>query len=137
MTTSDVLRGVPLFNGMTDNGIEAIASLTTETTFADCEALVREGDPGETFILLLEGSAHVERGDRPIADLGRGDFVGEISLIDGGPRTATVTAAGPVRALVVGRADFRRLIEEFGAVLYDIVAALARRVRRDETDPTL
>ena len=70
MATTDVLRGVPLFSGMTDRAIEAIAGLTTEATFADGETLVREGDPGETFMVLVDGSARVERATRPIAELG-------------------------------------------------------------------
>jgi CRP/FNR family cyclic AMP-dependent transcriptional regulator len=137
MTTADVLRGVPLFSGLTDRAVEAIAGLTTETTFADGESLVREGDPGETFIVLLGGAAEVVRDHQPVAELARGDFLGEISLIDGGPRTATVIARGPVSALVVQHTDFRRLFEEFGAIRYDIVTALTRRIRRDAADPTL
>ena len=137
MTTTDVLRGVPLFNGMTDRALDAIAGLTSEVHFGDGEALVRQGDPGKTFIVLVDGSAHVERDGRAIAELASGDFVGEISLIDGGPRTATVTATGPVRALAIEHEAFRRLFEEFGAVRYDIVTALARRVRRDATDAAL
>ena len=137
MTTTDVLRGVPLFSGLTERAIEAVAALTTEQSFADGDTLVRQGDAGETFIILLDGSAQVERDRQPIAELGRGDFLGEISLVDGGPRTATVTARGPVRALVVQHADFRRLFDEFGAVRYDIVTALTRRIRRDATDPSL
>jgi CRP/FNR family cyclic AMP-dependent transcriptional regulator len=137
MTTTDVLRGVPLFSGLTERAIEAIAALTTEQSFADGDTLVRQGEAGETFIILLDGSARVERDRQPIAELGRGDFLGEISLVDGGPRTATVTAHGPVRALVVQHADFRRLFDEFGAVRYDIVSALTRRIRRDATDLSL
>jgi len=137
MTKTDVLRGVPLFSGLTERAIEAIAALTTEQSFAEGETLVREGDAGETFIILLDGSAEVERDHQPISKLGRGDFLGEISLIDGGPRTATVTARGPVKALVVQHTDFRRLLEEFGPVRYDIVTALTRRIRRDATDPRI
>ena len=137
LTTSEVLRGVPLFSGMTDKAIEAIAELTTQTTFADGDKLVRQGEPGETFIVIVDGAADVERDGRPIAELGRGDFVGEISLVDGGSRTATVIARGPITALVVERADFSRLFEDFGAVRYEIVNALTRRIRRDAVQPTL
>ena len=137
MTTADVLRGVPLFSGMTDRAIEAIAALTSETAFADGDAIVREGDAGETFIILLDGAASIERGGHAIGELGRGDFLGEISLVDGGPRTATVIARGDVSALVVQHADFRRLFEEFGAIRYDIVTALTRRIRRDATGSTI
>ena len=137
MTTADVLRGVPLFSGMTDRAIEAIAALTSETAFADGDAIVREGDAGETFIILLDGAASIERGGHAIGELGRGDFLGEISLVDGGPRTATVIARGDVSALVVQHADFKRLFEEFGAIRYDIVTALTRRIRRDATGTTI
>jgi CRP/FNR family cyclic AMP-dependent transcriptional regulator len=137
MTTTDILRGVKLFNGMTDRTLEAIAGLASQSTFVDGEQLVREGDAGDTFIVLVDGAARVERNGRQIADLGHGDFLGEISLIDGGPRTATVTAQGPVSALVVRHDDFRRLIDEFAAIRYDILTALARRIRRDASDPSL
>ena len=137
MTTTDVLRGVPLFSGMTDRAIEAIAGLTSEAAFSSGETLVRQGDPGETFIILVDGTAVVERDGRRIAELARGDFLGEISLIDGGPRTATVTASAPISALVVEHAAFRRLVEDFGAVRYDIVSALAEQIRRDAADPTI
>lgn len=137
MTTTDILRGVTLFSGMTDRTLEAIAGLASESTFVDGEALVREGDAGDTFIILVDGAARVERNGRQIADLGNGDFLGEISLIDGGPRTATVTARGSVSALVVRHDDFRRLLDEFGAVRYDILTALARRIRRDASDPSI
>ena len=137
MTTTDVLRDVPLFSGMTDRAIDAIAGLTTETTFGDGEAIVREGEPGETFVVLTSGSAQVERKGQSIATLGSGDFLGEISLIDGGERTATVTARGPVTALIVQRVEFRRLMDEFGAVRYEILSALTRRIRRDATASSL
>jgi CRP-like cAMP-binding protein len=137
MTTTDTLRGVPLFSGMPERAVEAIAGLATETTYAAGEPIVREGDPGETFIILVSGSAQVERHARPIADLGPGDFLGEISLVDGGPRTATVIATEPVGALVVQHTDFRRLFEEYGAVRYDIVTALTNRIRRDASEPSL
>jgi CRP-like cAMP-binding protein len=137
MTTTDLLRGVPLFSGLTDTAIDAIAGLTKEASYAAGDTLVREGEPGDSFIILVSGSATVDRGGRPIAELDRGDFLGEISLLDRGPRTATVTAREPIDALVVDHADFRRLVEEFGAVRYEIVTALTERIRRDASDQTL
>lgn len=134
MSTIDVLRGVPLFSGMTDLAIESIAGMTRETAFADGAEIVHEGDEADTFIVLIDGSARVDRGGHPIRDLGRGDFLGEMSLLDGGRRTATVTALEPVSALVVSRSDFRRLIDDFAAVRYDILSALSQRVRRDASD---
>jgi CRP-like cAMP-binding protein len=137
MTPTDVLRGVPLFAGMTDRAIEAISGLTTEVEYRDGEAIVSEGEAGESFIVLVSGSAAVDRGGREVRELTAGDFLGELSLVDGGPRTATVTARGPVRALIVTRPDFSRLFDEFGAIRLDILTALTARIRRDETDPQL
>ncbi len=137
MTPTDVLRGVPLFAGMTDRAIEAISGLTTEVAYRDGEPIVREGDAGESFIVLVSGTAAVDRGGHQVRVLAAGDFLGELSLVDGGPRTATVTARGPVRALEVSRGDFRRLFEEFGAVRLDILTALTARIRRDQGGPQL
>jgi CRP-like cAMP-binding protein len=137
MTPTDVLRGVPLFAGMTDRAIEAISGLTTEVEYRDGEPIVLENDAGESFIVLVSGTAAVDRGGHQVRVLAAGDFLGELSLVDGGPRTATVTARGPVRALEVSRADFRRLFEEFGAVRLDILTALTARIRRDQGDPQL
>ncbi len=116
MTTTDVLRGVPLFQGMSDRSIETIADLATPTTFEPGAILIAEDTPGETFLVLTDGTAEVTRGGAPLRTVGAGDFLGEISLIDGGPRTATVTAATPVEALVIDRTGFGRLMAEFPVV---------------------
>ncbi len=128
--SSDVLRRVPLFSGMTDRCVEAIGELAHEVDFEAGRELVRQGEPGESFLVLLAGEARVEQGGQQIRDLGPGDFLGEISLIDGGPRTATVTATQPVRALVVERPDFVRLIDDFPPVRLEILTALTQRIRR-------
>jgi CRP-like cAMP-binding protein len=83
-TTADVLRAVPLFGGMTDRSIATISQLAEPTSFPAGETLVREGDPGESFIVLTAGEATVEQGGRTLRTLHAGDFLGEISLVDGG-----------------------------------------------------
>ena len=135
-TTVDVLRAVPLFEGMTDRSIETISELAEPTTFPAGEALVREGEPGESFIVLTAGEATVEQGGRTLRTLHAGDFLGEISLVDGGPRTATVIATSPVEAMVVDRDGFGRLMEEFPAVRLDLLEALTRRLRARAGSPT-
>ena len=102
----DDLRAVPLFQGMSDRALDAVAGLATEIDIADGTAITSEGDDGDAFYLILEGAVRVTRAGGPVGSLGAGDFIGEISLIDGRPRTATTVAAGPVRALVVQRAEF-------------------------------
>ena len=136
MASIDVLQTVPLFQGMTDRSIGIIADLAQPATYAPGDALTREGDPGESFIVLTSGSADVAQGGRSIRTLGAGDFLGEVSLIDGGPRTATVTATTPIDALVIDCAGFGRLMDEFPAIRLDLVTALAQRLRQRSTDPT-
>ena len=126
----EILRGVPLFSGMTDRALDAISQIATETDYPADHVLVREGDPGEAFIVILDGRAKVEQNGRPIRELGARDFLGEISLIDGRPRTATVTSTVPIRALVIDRDGFGQLMNEFPVVRLDLVSALTERLRQ-------
>jgi cAMP-dependent protein kinase regulator len=92
--TPDLLRRVPLFAAMSDHSIELVAGLFQEVAYADGATLVRQGDPGEEFIVLLEGRARVEQDGHRLRELGAGDFLGEISLLDGRPRPRSLQ---PVR----------------------------------------
>jgi CRP-like cAMP-binding protein len=134
LTSIDVLQTVPLFQGMTDRTIGIIADLAQPATYAPGDTLTREGDQGESFIVLTSGTADVSQAGRSIRTLGTGDFLGEVSLIDGGPRTATVTATSPIDALVLDRAGFGRLMDEFPSIRLDLVTALAQRLRQRAPD---
>lgn len=85
---------------------------------------------------LVAGQATVEQDGRSIRSLDAGDFLGEIALIDGGPRTATVTATSPVDVLTVDRVGFGRLMAEFPVVRLDLVSALTQRLREHAPTPT-
>jgi CRP/FNR family cyclic AMP-dependent transcriptional regulator len=136
MTVTDsILRGVPLFTGMTDRALEAIGDLVSERDFDADTDLVRQGDPGDSFLILRDGTASVLVDDRSVHELGPGDFLGEISLIDGGPRTATVRATTPIHALVIGREDFATLLERHPSVRLELMMALTARIRRTERSP--
>ena len=126
------LKAVPLFQGMTDNALEAVAGLATEVEFADGQTVTREGEEGDSFFVLVDGQLRVSRNGGAIRDLGPGDFLGEISLIDGRPRSATTVAIGRVKALVVHRPAFLELMDRFGAVRLAILIALTDRIRSDE-----
>ena len=134
-TKAEVLRSVPLFQGMTDRSVETIASLAEEARFAAGSTLVREGDPGDRFLIIRDGSAVVDQGGRTIRELGSGDFLGEISLIDGRPHSATVTATAPIDALAIDRAGFTRLMDDFPSVRHDVINVLTQRVRASADDP--
>ncbi len=128
------LRRVPLFSGMTDRALQAIAELASDIDFADGAYVTTEGEAGDAFYLLLEGGLQVTQRGAAIRDLGPGDFIGEISLIDGRPRSATAVAVGPVRALVIARHEFTDLMDRFPAVRLGILMALTDRIRRDERE---
>lgn len=128
-TTADVLRSVPLFEGMSDEAINAIAGLAEDLEYPAGAELTREGYPGESFIIIVTGRASVDVDGRRVRELDAGEFLGEISLVDGGPRTATVTAIETIQAVVVPRVAFERLINEFPVVRYDVMSALTRRIR--------
>ena len=128
---ADHLRQVPLFEGLTDRVIEAVAAVARETRFDDDESLIREGEPGDGFFVIVDGRVRVSRGGEPVSELGPGDFLGEISLVDNRPRTASAVAAGPVGAIVVDRASFLKLVERVGSARLGILTTLTDRIRRD------
>jgi CRP/FNR family cyclic AMP-dependent transcriptional regulator len=132
---ADLLRSVPLFTGMTDSAIESVGGLAHEVHFASGQELVRQGDEGDSFLVIVEGRATVSQNGETLRGLGPGDYLGEIALIDGGPRTATVTAIEAVRALVVDRSEFKRLIDDFSAVRFHVLTALTQRIRREAPSP--
>jgi CRP/FNR family cyclic AMP-dependent transcriptional regulator len=130
------LREIPLFQSSSDRSLDVIAGIAEETTFPAGTVVTQEGEPGESLIVIRSGSALVEQGGRELRRLGAGDFLGEIALIDGGPRTATVTALEPIDALVIDRTGFSRIMDEFPVIRYDLVNALTRRLRARGPEPT-
>jgi CRP/FNR family cyclic AMP-dependent transcriptional regulator len=129
---AEQLKAVPLFQGMTDAALEAVAALASEVEFTEGQTVTREGEQGDSFFVLVDGQLRVSRNGGSIGELGPGDFLGEISLIDGRPRTATTVAVGRVKALVVQRPAFLELMDRFSAVRLGILMALTDRIRSDE-----
>ena len=134
MANVDHLKGVPLFQGMTEQSLEAVAGLANEIQFVDGQEVTVEGEPGDSFFVIVDGRLRVSRHGATVRDLGPGDFLGEISLIDGRPRSATTVAIGPVDALVIERPAFQELMEKFGAIRLGILMALSDRIRNDERE---
>jgi CRP-like cAMP-binding protein len=133
--TSDLLRLVPLFAGMSERSFEAIAGVASEVAFGVGDEIVHQGDPGAAFFIIVGGRARVDRDGRSIRELGPGDFLGEIALVDGSPRTATVTALEPIAALTVQRADFLHLYESLPVFRLEILNALTQRIRATGSAP--
>ena len=125
----ELLRRIPLFNACNPRQIERIGMLADEVDVADGKVLMRQGEIGHDMMVLVSGQVAVERDGERVNTLGPGDFFGEMALIDGGPRTATVSAQGPARLLVVGHRDFHSLMDEFPEIAAQVLNALAHRVR--------
>ena len=103
---------------------------------AEGTVLARAGEAGEEFFLILDGSARVEISSRKRARIQPGQYFGEMSLLDGGPRSATVVADTPLRLLVIKRRDFATLLREAPELTQSLLTTLSRRVRVAEASLT-
>jgi CRP-like cAMP-binding protein len=130
----DLLHRIPLFSGIDRHGLERLGMLSDEVDVAAGKVLMRQGESGSDMMVIVKGSVAIERDGRRLNTLGAGDFFGEIAIIDGGPRTATVTAEEPSRLLVITHRDFHAMMEEFPEVEAQVLSALAHRIRRLEPD---
>lgn len=125
---ADLIAGVPLFAGCSKRELSEIASLADELSLPAGRKLTAEGGQGHEFVVIAEGAAEVKRGNRVVNRLGAGDFLGEISLVTGRPRTATVVTTKPSRLLVVNARDFRRLIRDLPSLQLKVLDALGERL---------
>mgnify|MGYP001205419037 CR=1 FL=1 len=107
MTDHDVLKGIPFFAEVLDEAaLDQLAEAATRTEFDHGTVLIREGDPGESLFVIVQGAVGVairDGGDRRVTTLRDGDVVGEMSLLTGAARSATVTALRPTVALEISR----------------------------------
>lgn len=126
------LQRVGLFADMDRRQAEQIARLLKERRFARGETVIVEGSGGAAVYLIASGDATVSHGGTRIATLGPGDHFGEIALIDGGTRSATVTAATDLVCYGLTFWEFRPLVERNGTIAWKLLQALARRLRAAE-----
>ena len=125
----EALRLVPMFADLSSKQLALLAQHADETDVSAGEVLVREGDTGDRFILLLSGNARVERGGQILAHLTRNQFVGEMSLLDGKPRAATVTTENEARVLIINRDAFRTLMDTVPEFRDTLFTVLCERLR--------
>lgn len=134
--TVTLLQDVPLFAGLSKRDLRRIAALAKLVAFAPGRTIVERGVRGDCFYLISDGTAKVYRSvvptGRAIARLGPGDFFGEMALLDGGPRTATVVAETRVAAVKIPRPSFRRLLLKEPTVGLRMLEEMAQRARRRE-----
>ena len=129
---ADLLRNVRLFSTCNKRELARIASLVDEVEAPKGKVIVRQGDPGRECFVIRDGKARVAIRGKGSAVLGPGSFFGEMSLLDQGPRSATVTAATDMHLLVLGSREFSSLVEEVPTVAVRMMRGLAERLREAE-----
>ncbi len=125
----EVLAEVPLFAGLSRRHLRKVAGAARIVRFHAETPIMRAGEPGNAFYVLLDGQVKVSRPRLPALTLEAGSFFGELSLLDGGPRTATVTAKESLACLTLTRARFTKLLRSEPAIAVAMVEELARRLR--------
>jgi len=129
----DSLGQVPLFAGLPPRHLKRIGDLTEEVRFMEGATIVRQGDAGDTFFVILEGEAKVAGpSGRVVNRLRPGEYFGEISLLDGGPRTASVIAETPLTMLALSRSSLLRVVQREPAVGVRLLGHVAMMLRRLE-----
>jgi CRP-like cAMP-binding protein len=124
----ELLKRVPLFERCSKRELEELAALADEVTLPEGRKLTEEGASGKEFVILVEGFADVRRRGRKVNSLRAGDFLGEIALVTGTPRTATVTTTSPVRVLVIAAPAFRGLLRRMPSLQLKVLETIAARL---------
>ena len=125
----DMLRSVSLFSGCTNKELEKVARASDEITMTAGTLLIDQGQTGREAFVIVDGSVTIKRNGRRVATLGPGDVVGEMSLLDHGPRTATAVCDTDCTLLVIDQRKFLSVIDEVPAISHKLLASLASRIR--------
>lgn len=124
-----MLSSCSLFSGLSRRELSAILRVAKEVTHEEGQKILSEDTEGVGFHLILEGRANVSTRGRKRAELGPGDYFGEMSLLDGQPRTATVTPTKPMRTLTIASWDFMPMIEKYPSIATKMLIEMSRRLR--------
>ena len=123
------LAAVPLFTGLSTKHLKRLATQADELTFEPREPIVEEGMLGETMFVVLNGRGKVTRRGRKVGEVLPGDFFGELSALDGGPRSATVSAETPMRVLRLFRHTLQELLRDEPGLILKLLDGIVRRMR--------
>ena len=132
----ELLGACRLFSGVGRDVLELVGSRATEVDFPAGHVIARQGEIGTGFFVIDEGQARVIRDGQHLADLGPGDFFGELSVLDGHPRNAQVAAVGPCRCLAIASWDLEALLSQSPALALAIIRGLAARLRASAEQAT-
>ena len=129
----DHLSSISLFSALSRKELQRVAKASDVVDVKEGHELIRQGDVGREMFVIVEGTATVKRNSRKIGTAGPGSAIGELSLLDKGPRTATVTADTDCRVVVLGAREFAGVLDEVPGIAHKIMAALAERIRELDT----
>jgi CRP-like cAMP-binding protein len=127
----ELLSNVPLFSECSKKELKEIALIADELDLPSGTVLIREGERGREFFVLVEGSLSVSKNGRRVTALGDGTWVGEMALLSDTPRNATVTATSPVRVLVITDRAFQALVKRSPTIALKVLASVSERLRPD------
>jgi CRP-like cAMP-binding protein len=130
----ELLKRTPLLSDLDRRELEEVERLVDEVDVPAGKVLMREGDAGREFFVLVTGTVAIDRGGTRVRTLESGDFFGEIALLAEGPRTATATTEGPATLLVLGHREFHSLMDKYPAIRTCVLDALAKRIRNLEPE---
>ena len=129
---SERIRSVPLFSEFGDKELQRVAAIAKEVAFPAGKVIAKQGESGVGFHMIVDGEATVSVDGAEHARLGPGTYFGEISLIDGGPRSATVAAATDLKTVSLTSWDFNALLDQFPDLSRGLLIQLCRRLREVE-----
>lgn len=131
-TALDGIRAVPLFSGFGDKDLQRVATIAKEVEFPAGKEIAKQGESGVGFHMIVEGEASVSVDGTTHGTLGPGAYFGEMSLLDGGPRSATVAAASDLKTVSLTSWDFNALLDEFPELARKLLIVLSARLRSVE-----
>ncbi len=127
------LANVPLFAGLSKRDLQRVGKVSEEVDVDAGRLIVDQGRTGHEFFLILDGAAAVKKNGRKTATLGKGQYFGELALLDRGPRSASVVAETPMTLLVLGQREFTGVLDEVPAMAHKMLATMAGRLRDADT----
>lgn len=125
----ETLQSIPLFSGLNKKEIEKVAKASDEIRMTAGTMIIDQGQTGREAFVIVDGEVEIKRNNRKVAKLGPGNVVGELSLLDHGPRTATATCSTDCTLLVVDQRRFLGVLDAVPALSHKLLAALASRIR--------
>lgn len=128
--TDDTLKAIPIFAELSKKELRSVARLMTQVDLTEGRDLTREGEIGREFMIITSGTAAVIKGGKTVAELGAGDFLGELAVLSGEPRNATVTTTSDVTVETLNRREFMSLLDESPKIAKKILVSAVKRLHR-------